>query len=493
MLSSRHPSRHRPPIVSAAGLVVAALALLGALARADGGPSIGSSPPPAPDPQPPPITVLRSAPGTARGLIFVAPKTASAVDPQGPEIVDDRGRPVWFHPITGGDQAADFRVQRYRGRPVLTWWQGQSHTGAGHGEGVDYIVDDQYQVIATLHAGNGLAADTHEFRLTPQGTALITVYQQVARDLSSLGGSADGAVFDGIVQEIDVATGKVLFEWHSLDHVGLDESHAPVPTAAATPFDYFHINAVSLDLDGDLIVNARNTWTTYKIDRVSGRVIWRLGGKKSDFALGANVAFAWQHDPEAVDRSTLRTFDNEAAPAVLPQSRVIWVRRDLRRRTATLLRSIVHPDGLSAGSQGNSQTLENGDTFVGWGQVGRFSEFGGDGALLFDASVPINYDTYRAYRFSWRGHPTAPPIAAARRNGDGTTTVHAVWNGATDVVRWYVVAGARPHDLWPLASAEWNGLDTAITVTTSARYVAVVGQDAGGGLIGRSAATIVGD
>jgi hypothetical protein len=488
-----HSSRSRRRIASAGALLIAALALLSALARADARPPIDGSPPAAPDLQPPPITILRADPGTARGLVFVAPKTAAATSPQGPEIVDDRGRPIWFHPVTGGDQAADFRVQRYRGRAVLTWWQGQSHTGAGHGEGVDYIVGDDYQVIATVNAGNGFAADTHEFRLTPQGTALITVYHAVPHDLTSVGGAANGAVFDGIVQEIDVATGKVLFEWHSLDHVGLDESHANVPAVATTPFDYFHINAVSLDHDGNLIVNARNTWATYKIDRDDGRVIWRLGGKKSDFALGPDVAFAWQHDPEAAGHDVLRTFDNEAAPAVLSQSRVIWVRRDFWRHTATLIRSIVHPDGLSAGSQGNSQALDNGDTFVGWGQVGRFSEFGRTGALLFDASVPAGYDTYRAYRFPWRGHPATPPIATARRNSDGTTTVHAIWNGATEVVRWYVVAGAQPHALWPLASADWNGLDTGITVTTSARHVAVVGQDAAGRLIGRSAPVTIGD
>ena len=342
---------------------IAGALILGATlahAHGDGSPRSVPLPSSAADLTPPPITVLTSHHGTARGLIFVAPKTApgaTSAAVQGPEIIDELGRPVWFHAVNGGDQAADFRVQRYRGQPVLTWWQGQSHTGAGHGEGVDYIVDRSYRVIATVNAGNGLAADTHEFRLTPEGTALIVVYHAVPYDLSPVGGPANGSVFDGIVQEIDIASGAVLFEWHSLDHVGLDESHAPVPTAATTAYDYFHINAVSVDVDGNLLVDARNTWAFYKVNRRSGRIIWRLGGTKSDFALGPGAAFAWQHDPEAVDRETVRLFDNEAAPVVLPHSRVIWLRRDPRNHTATLIRSFEHPDGLSAGSQGDAQGL----------------------------------------------------------------------------------------------------------------------------------------
>jgi hypothetical protein len=447
----------------------------------------------APPLTPPPITVLKSSPRAERGLIFVAPKTAPADGlQQGPEIVDDQGRPVWFQAVPAGEQAANFRVQTYRGKPVLTWWQGKNApTGPGAGQGVNYVLDSSYRQIATVKAGNGLSADIHEFRITPRGTALITVYHPIPYDLSAIGGPADGSVVDGIAQEIDVATGAVVFEWHSLDHVALAESEAPVPTAAGAVYDYFHINAVNWDEDGNIIINARNTWTTYKVDHRTGAVLWRLGGKNSSFALGDGVAFAWQHDPEAVDRSTVRIFDNEAAPAVLPTSRIIWVERDLRHHTATLLRSLVHPDGLSAGSQGNSQALDDGHTFVGWGATGRFSEFDASGALLFDASVPASWDTYRAYRSSWHATPDSSPTVSAKRNADGTVTVHALWNGATEVAHWIVIGGERGSALWPLGSGDWNGLDTSITLQSDARHVAVVAQDARGRLIGRSTATVV--
>jgi len=467
----------------------ATLALAAALTRgASGAPPAAGSDPSAAPLAPPPITVLQSKGGLDRGLVFVAPKTTPAAGiQQGPEIVDNKGRPVWFRAVGTNEQATNFRVQTYRGEPVLSWWQGQnSPTGPGEGEGVNYVVDRSYHQIAVVAAGNGLQADLHEFRITPRGTAFITVYNHVPYDLSSVGGPANGIAVDGIAQEIDVATGAVVFEWHSLDHVGLAESQAPVPTVATTAYDYFHINAVNWDEDGNVIVNARNTWTTYKVDHQSGRIIWRLGGKNTSFALGAGLPFAWQHDPEPIDRTTVRIFDNEAAPAVLPASRVIWVRRDLHNQTATLLKSIVHPDGLLAGSQGNSQALDDGHTFVGWGATGRFSEFDGGGRLLFDASVPAGWDTYRAYRNVWHATPDSRPTATAQRNADGSVTVHAIWNGATEVIRWIVIGGARPASLWPLGSAAWNGLDTTVTLTTGAEQVAVVAEDAGGRLIGRS-------
>jgi hypothetical protein len=444
---------------------------------------------------PPKIDVLTSSGPHARGLIFVAPKTTSEVEnPKvGPLIIDDQGRPIWFRAVPAGESATDFRVQHYRGEPVLTWWQGTTSAGPGRGQGVDYILDRNYQTVATVKAGNGLDADLHEFRITPEGTALITIYHDVPYDLSPVGGSASGLVVDGIVQEIEIASGKVLFEWHSLDHVGLDESQAPPPAAddTTTAYDYFHVNQAHLDPQGNVVIDARNTWTVYTVDRNSGEVRARLGGKHSDVTLGTDVEFAWQHDPENVGDDTFRIFDNEAAPQVREHSRVIWVQ--VKDGAATLLRSFEHPDGLLAQSQGNAQALERGHTFVGWGATGRFSEFDPNGELVFDANVPANYDNYRAYRSPWHARPSSPPLAQLQANPDGTRSVHAVWNGATDVARWTVVAGSDPEQPSAIAQAAWNGLDTAIEFSGAPTQIAVVAEDEWGRTLGRSQPIAVGN
>jgi hypothetical protein len=154
--------------------------------------------------------------------------------------------------------------------------------------------------------------------------------------------------------------------------------------------------------------------------------------------------------------------------------------------TATLVKSVEHPAKLSAPSQGNSELMPNGDLFVGWGRLGRYSEFAPNGRLLLDAVFPPGYDSYRAYRFPWIGHPTTRPAAAARDDGLDTT-VDAFWNGATNVTRWRILAGDRPSSLEPVSSIAWNGMDTTARVRTDARWVAVSAEDAAGSTLGTSA------
>ncbi len=329
----------------------------------------------------------------------------------GAEIISPRGKVIWLHAAPAGDEDADFRAQVYRGRPVLTFWQG---TGLGGlSTGTDYIFNDHYRQIATVQAGNGLSADGHEFLITPGNTALILAYTTATADLTSIGGPPDQTVINGVVQEINIRTGKVLFQWNSADHVPYSQSEQPLPASASTPWDWFHVNAVHLTRDGNLLIDARDTWTTYKVDRHSGAISWQLGGKASSFALraangqrldNAGELFAWQHDPEQIGRNEFSFFDNDSAGVPeLPFSRAVVVRLDQRTKTATLIRSYNQPEGLSAVSQGNAQTLRDGGLFVSWGALPFFSEFSRSGNLLFNAGFPAGVNTYRAYRLPWHG------------------------------------------------------------------------------------------
>ncbi|MDH6111618.1 hypothetical protein P3T36_001935 [Kitasatospora sp. MAP12-15] len=367
----------------------------------------------------PPITVLTDKAGTSGGDIFVSPSAQTSQYASGVEILSQDGRQtVWSHAVPAGQGAADFREQTYQGKPVLTWWQG---TGLGGlSSGVDYIFNSHYQQIAEVKAGNGYSADGHEFLITPQNTALVLSYAEATADLTSIGGPADQKVIDGIVQEVDIRTGKVLFEWNSADHVPYAQSEQPLPASATTPWDWFHLNAVKLDTDGSLLLDARNTWTTYQVSRHTGRIQWQLGGKDSSFKLtaapgqvldSAGEIFAWQHDPQPLGNGLYTFFDNESAGAAntgsgavteLPYSRVVTVRLNTRTHEATLVRSTDQPANLSASSQGNAQTLRNGDQVVGWGSLPYVSEFNRSGELLFNAEFPAGVNTYRAYRFPWK-------------------------------------------------------------------------------------------
>ena len=445
-----------------------------------------------PDLVPPPIEVTTPGGDVAPGYIFLASKKDPKMDhpenagQDGPMILDGDGQPVWFRPTRSeGEDAMDFKVQSYRGETVLTWWEGV-HTGYGRGEHV--ILDTSYKEIARVRAGNGYSADHHEFFITDRDTAFLTIYGSVPKDTSALGGPEDGAVLDGIVQEIDIETGDVLFEWHSLDHVDLEESYYYPPEKPEWPFDYFHINSVDLDHDGNILVSARRTCAVYKIDRESGEVMWRLGGKMSDFTMGPGIRErSYQHDARRREDGTLTIFDNGVYD-VDDNSRGIVLDLDEEAMTATLAREYDHPDSRVAATQGNMQTLPNGNVFVGWGSDPAFSEFSAGGELVFSANLPPWGESYRAFRSPWTGEPAEDPAVAAEPGPDDVVTVYASWNGATQVATWQVLAGPGPDQLEPVGSGPRQGFETSISVRTSEPFVAVRARDGSGRVLGSSKA-----
>jgi len=425
---------------------------------------------------------------TAPGYLFIGPKRGGTGQ-DGPMILDDRGQPVWFHPFQGTNlHALDFKAQTYRGGPVITWvtWN----------EGEYVILDDSYREITRIRAGNGYLGDHHEFLITPRDTALITIYNQEPWDLSSVGGPKDGMAHQGVVQELDIETGEVLFEWHSLDHVGLDETYAKPSNGPRPSLDYFHLNSVDVDHDGNLIVSARNTCAVYKIDRMSGEVIWRLGGKKSDFAMGAGTRFAYQHDARRQPDGTITIFDNgttvfeDGVPKVIEESRGIVLALDEEEMTAVLVREYTHPDKQFAHAGGNMQGLPNGNVLIGWGRAPVFSEFSQDGRLLFSASFPPDFSpadaSYRAFRFPWSGQPDEGPAVAAETGPDDEVTLYASWKGATEVAFWEVLAGPGPDRLEPIGSAPREGFETTIKVQTAEPYVSVRAKNGAGKMLGTS-------
>jgi len=285
---------------------------------------------------------------------------------------------------------------------------------------------------------------------------------------------------------VDIETGEVLFEWRSLDHVGVDESYITQPEDPEFTYDYFHINSIDIDHDENLLLSARNTSAVYKIDRSTGEVLWRLGGKRSDFEMGVGTETAFQHDARRQEDGTITIFDNGAHPQVHEQSRAIVVRLDEEQMSAALLREYASPEKVLATSQGNAQLLPNGNVLVGWGSAPFVSEFSGDGELLLNASFPPECESYRAFRFPWKGHPNGAPALAAKKSSKDKVALHASWNGATEVAAWEVISGPRQNRLEPLGSVPRNGFETAMVAQTTDAYVAVRARDSSGEVLGTS-------
>jgi hypothetical protein len=416
----------------------------------------------------PEIVVNQPAAGTTPGYVFLAPFGSKAGASPGPLIVDDAGQPVWFLPLKS-EQAQNFRVQSYRGRPVLTWYESQP--GALYG-GTCVIYDPAYHQVKRVHGGHGYAVDLHEFVITSRGTGLLAIANVVS--------SGGGKVVEGIVQELDIATGKVLFEWRSLDHVSLDESYRTGVTADGT-VDYFHLNSVGVAPDGHLIVSARHTSTVYKLHRKTGAVLWRLGGMRSDFTIGDGAAFNFQHDARLHADGTLTLFDNGATDAgagrVEPYSRPLRLALDESARTAALRQVFTPPTPRLATAMGNLQVLPDGGAFVGWGTAGAYTEFAPDGTVRLDCRLADGSSTYRAYRAPWTARPATAPAVVLARAGTGFVA-NVSWNGATDVATWEARVGSAR------ARTPRAGFETAVRVPAAPGRLTVAALDAKGRELG---------
>jgi Arylsulfotransferase (ASST) len=434
-----------------------------------------------PKPKAPPTQSFQSAPDLDPPMVKRTVDDHDADDTSGDFfltahgllVLNARGQVVWFDRSVQKSHLStlNLRVQHYRGKPVLTWWQGRIIPPGYGAEGQDVIVNRAYQRVATVRGAEGYSADLHEFRLTRGGTALITASVPVKADLSSVGGPRNGSVLDSVVQEIDVRTGRLLWTWHALGHVPISACEVGKPQADQ-PYDYFHINSIQQLPNGNLLISARNTWAVYEIARATGHVLWTLGGKNSNFRMGKGTRFYWQHDAQLHPGDLLTVFDDGATPKKENQSRALELNLDLHTMRASLKHAYTHSPPLLAGAQGNVQLLPNGNVLVGWGTAPAFSEYAPSGKQIWDGQFTPPVYSYRAYRSPWRAEPAVRPAISVKTGQGGAVTVFVSWNGATDVARWQVLAGKSKNDLAPVATVKKTGFETAIRAKTADRYIA---------------------
>jgi hypothetical protein len=404
----------------------------------------------------------------------------------GPLIYTPQGRLVWFERLPSGETAENLSVQRYEGRPALSFWRGKV-LSLGFGQGEDVVLNSKYEIVAKVPGGNGLKADLHDFQVTPENVSYTTVFNPIRCDLSSVEGARDGVILDTAVQEIDMKTGLVRWEWHSLDHVAASESETTTPTKP-TPWDWFHINSIDLEPGGNIFISARSTWAGYQIEDGSGNILWRLGGLKSSFKMGRGTETAWQHDGRILADGLVTFFDDGSNPPIHSQSRGLRIALDFKTHQAHLVSAYTHPGSpLLSPSQGNMQALPNGNAVVGYGGVPAISEFATNGSLLFDAHLPYDMSFYRAFRFPWSGRPSSPPAALANLNDTSEETiVHMSWNGATDVASWRVLAGQHPNSLMAQADIPASDFESSTTLPKKYAYAAAQALDSTGRVLGTS-------
>ncbi|KAL4980133.1 ASST-domain-containing protein [Aspergillus desertorum] len=412
---------------------------------------------------------IPAGPDVEKGYLFVAPFSGyadTAGEQHGPRqaapyIFRDDGELVWSGYGYYSIWAANFQKARWKGKDVLFCFEGDHNPGYGHGHGHTTILDQHYETIRELRAGNHKISDKHEFHIINEETALIQVYQPVPADLNPWGASPEQQwIVDAIIQELDIETGELLFEWSSLEHVSPEEAILPInPGQAGSGYnssdawDYFHINSVDKDSEGNYLVSARDACSVHKINGTTGEIIWRLGGVKSDFELGDNVKFCFQHHARFVSKEgskeVISLYDNaahgtehgrghEVHTHPFSQGKIIEV--DTATWHATLVQAFQPPDGLLSKSQGSTQLLPNGNVLVNWGSEGALTEYRADGTPIFHTYMDSGFlglgvENYRGFRYNWTGLPNEAPAIVSIENDEGTT-VYVSWNGDTETKVW---------------------------------------------------------
>lgn len=422
------------------------------------------------------------------GYIFATPYAGPAE--HGALIFESSGRLIWFHRPPEPDWGiANLKLASWNGRQDLVWWQGMINT-FGFGRGEDVVANQAYEIVARVRGGNGLQADLHDVQFTPSGAAFITAYYPVWTSVPIPGrhrARRSAVVLDSAVQEIDVKTGLVMWEWQSLGHVPLTQSHLKPPRNPGSPYDYFHLDSLQQLPDGKLLICARNVWGVYAIRPHTGRLAWRLGTSHSSLTLGFGVRFGWPEGAQLLPGDQLAIYDGGAASAASPRGEIA----NLEWASGTI--SLASGGQLSRGGlgtrrapgQGSLQQLASGDWLIGWAGLPNFTEYDSEGNVLYDARFPSGEVGYRAYREPWQGQPSLPPNVVTSTTSAGTTA-YVSWNGATGVTAWRLLGGSSRATLEVIETVPNGGFETTIVTPRSVPYVELQALGASGEVLGES-------
>jgi hypothetical protein len=412
------------------------------------------------------------------------------VGPNGLMILDPRGRLLWWDQLPPEVVGANLQRVTYEGQPAIAWWQGRV-TDAAYGVGEGIIANSSYEPIAHISTGNGLPTDIHELTVTPQGQAYVDAYELECLPVCDEG---HPPTIDAVVQEIDIHTGLVMWEWHAMGHIALSETEVP-PNGGV--WDPYHVNSIQALPEHRLLISLRDTSGVYELDQNTGAILWQIAGKASSFTRHKHTTFHFQHHArlEGKGLNILSVFADEAGPPVYGTSRGVVLR--IAGGAVRLIHQYLRPTLTVSVSEGSMQVMRHGEAVVGFGSSPFFSEFSKNGEsekrgrLLFDAEMPKGDGSYRVLRFPWEGAPATSPALAAERKSPSEVALYASWNGATAVASWEVLAGESAEALAPAASANWAGFETTIDVPSSDTVFEVRALDKNGKALSLSAPVTV--
>ncbi len=419
----------------------------------------------------PEITVTTPANGAGDGYLFISNfvidwSSRGSIAQSRPYllILDNNGEPVFYREMTPGVPVMDFKKQPNGWLTYAEW------------NGMHYALDETYSIVKSFEAKNGYRTDIHDFQILPDDHVLINIYDMKRVDMTAYGGKPDAVVTGLVIQEQD-PDGHVVFQWRSWDHFKFEESAADLTGDFVDPV---HGNSFELDHDGNLIISSRRMNEVTKIDRQTGEIIWRLGGKANEFEfVNDPEGFFYQHDARRLANGHITIFDNHDIVGSTYARAVEYALDETGpQKRATLVWE--HRGSAASQALGNAQRLPNGNTMIGWGTLyPTLSEVKANGEIAFEltfsppAEPKLARNSYRAFRFDWHGRPTTRPVLAAKDESPGIVSLYTSWNGATDVAAYRVYGGKTADRLSLIKRVEKEGFETKIVIADAAEAYCV--------------------
>jgi arylsulfotransferase ASST len=266
-------------------------------------------------------------------------------------------------------------------------------------------------LVRTLDAV-GQPANPHDLQLLGNGDSLVGAYvKQRHVDTSAYGGSSDASVGNTELQQVSPG-GQLLWDWKSQDHISLAETGRHWPRVVSHPtrwgYDIVHWNSIEPD-GNSVIASFRHLDAVYKIEKSTGRIVWKLGGRTTPKSLTVkhdrhHYTFGAQHDARLLPDGTLTVFDNRTKQGNRTP-RAARYRIDQKAGTATLLQSITDPGVPKSNCCGSARRLPNRDWLIDWGKNNPICGYNRSGKRTFRLTFDSN--------FSYRAEPVPTGVLSA--------------------------------------------------------------------------------
>ncbi len=277
-------------------------------------------------------------------------------------ILNAKGEVIYYRNVLIGN---DFKIQS---NGIITTWNGSKWL----------LLNNKLQITDSVSCVNNVETDNHDFMILPNGHYLLIGKVTEIEDLSSIkyfnqlhpiAGSKHAKVKYDVIQELD-KNKKLIFQWNAKEHYKLEDADRFYLKDTAV-IDVTHFNSVDEDKEGNLLISARFYNEVLKVNKKTGKIIWRLGGKYNTLKLlNDSLFFLGQHDAKFTGKRTISLFDNgHTYDSLTRNARALEYEINDSLQTAKLIWTYSNSGKIHSEAAGSLQRLKNNFTLINYGKT----------------------------------------------------------------------------------------------------------------------------